>query len=513
MGLATESRQVVAAVEDTLKDSKITIFSRANWLVRQSYYQGDFGNYDELEVTMLELERQALENGLAFLLAPVYMRLAEISLVRGEDHIALEMNARRRRYLGWIIKPAMVCSIEGRAAVRRGELDLALECAMAAIEDIKRRHFAIIERLYESQLATIHILRGELAAARNIAEDILRQPDGMLTHMTEISALGNLAWVESEQNREDICINLIQTALTKARQAEFTALARMSPLDQWICCKALTHGIETSYVRTVVRNMGLQPEQPDIAEWPWPIRIFTLGRFSLLRNDLPLEHARKAPLKLLTLIKAIVACGGGGVSITNLIDMVWPDEEGDSARQALEVALHRLRKLLGSEAYVVVQDGQVHIDERYCWIDAMAYLRLSDAAEQATKNGRSSECIQLTERAMRLYEGEFLPGENEASWSVLMRDRLRSRFIRQVALVGRHLRDTQRLNDALTVYERGIEIEPLAEEFYQEIMKCQLDFGRKAEGLATYRRLRQTLSVVLGIPPGPASEAIHQQLI
>lgn len=512
MGLAAESRRVIAAVADDLRHPALTDFSRCNWLVRQSYYQGNFGDYRELERAMSGLERLALENGFAFLLAPVYMRLADIHLARGEETPALETNDRRRRFVGWIDKPAMVSSIESRVAACRGELGPALEAAEAALADVRRRHFVIVEGLYESQLVSIRVLRGELEAARAMTMEILQRPAGLLTRMTEIRALANLAWIESRQGNEAACVEHLRAALARARQSEFTALARMTLLDRWLCSQALTYGIETSYVRGIVRNMGLLPEFPDVPQWPWPVQIFALGGFRVLREDQALEHARKAPQKPLALLKAIIAGGGRPVPLSRLADALWPDEDGDAAQQALAVALHRLRKLLGQEASVSVQEGQVSLDERYCWVDAHAYLRLSDRADQALQAGQAEACEALSARAMRLYRGGFLAADEPVAASVLFREQLRRRFMHQVARVGRRLDEAGRVDEALAVFEKGIEAEPLAENFYQQIMQCYLRAGRKAEGLNAYRRLREVLSIVLGIAPAAASEALYGEL-
>ena len=65
---------------------------------------------------------------------------------------------------------------------------------------------------------------------------------------------------------------------------------------------------------------------------------------------------------------------------------------------------------------------------------------------------------------------------------------------------------------ALAYYRRGIDVDELAEEFYQGIMRCYAATGRPAEGIAVYRRLRQTLSVVLGLKPSTRTEQIARLL-
>ncbi|HUF22478.1 MAG TPA: bacterial transcriptional activator domain-containing protein, partial [Burkholderiales bacterium] len=59
---------------------------------------------------------------------------------------------------------------------------------------------------------------------------------------------------------------------------------------------------------------------------------------------------------------------------------------------------------------------------------------------------------------------------------------------------------------------RGLDADPLAEMFYQGLMRCYARQGRHAEAISTYRRLRQTLSVVLGVAPSAGTEALVREL-
>ncbi|HSF48743.1 MAG TPA: winged helix-turn-helix domain-containing protein, partial [Burkholderiales bacterium] len=100
-----------------------------------------------------------------------------------------------------------------------------------------------------------------------------------------------------------------------------------------------------------------------------------------------IEFSGKAPKKPLALLKAIVAFGGKAVPEAQLMEALWADEEGDAAHQALTSAVHRLRKLLGDDKVIQVQEGRVSLDPRYCWIDAWAFQHLLEHSEQAARAG------------------------------------------------------------------------------------------------------------------------------
>jgi two-component SAPR family response regulator len=105
-----------------------------------------------------------------------------------------------------------------------------------------------------------------------------------------------------------------------------------------------------------------------------------------------------------------------------------------------------------------------------------------------------------------------LPGADETRLIVVARLKLRDKLARLVSAFGRHLEDARKFDKALECYRRGIEADELAEEFYQGVMRCHAAMGRTAEGMAAYRRLRQTLSVVLGVRPSESSEQLMKLL-
>jgi DNA-binding SARP family transcriptional activator len=95
---------------------------------------------------------------------------------------------------------------------------------------------------------------------------------------------------------------------------------------------------------------------------------------------------------------------------------------------------------------------------------------------------------------------------------VPLRDRLRSKFVRLVSTIGPRLEQAGEFDAAATLYRRAIESDALAEEFYRGLMRCYGATDRRAEAIGVYRRLRQTLSVTLGMNPAASTEALATTL-
>jgi DNA-binding SARP family transcriptional activator len=270
-----------------------------------------------------------------------------------------------------------------------------------------------------------------------------------------------------------------------------------------MCGEALSAGIEPDYVRSLIRRFGLRPPSQDDEAWPWPVKIYTLGGFEILRDGRLLEFPHKAPRKQLLVLKALLAFGGRDVPSRRLTDAIWPDEDGDASWRALGVNLARLRTLLGSQDAITVSDERISLNLDRCWWDARAFERLCAEDSAGLRDADP----------LRLYRGPFLAGDSDQPWSVQLRERLRTRFVRYLQRRAARLEAESAWPGAAELYLRGIETEDLAEELYQGLMRCYRELGRPAEGLAVYRRLRQTLSVVLGIAPTARSDALYRSLV
>ncbi|HLQ26479.1 MAG TPA: BTAD domain-containing putative transcriptional regulator [Acidiferrobacterales bacterium] len=274
--------------------------------------------------------------------------------------------------------------------------------------------------------------------------------------------------------------------------------------------KALDAGIEVVYVQAAIRKRDLVPDAPFLqAEaWPFPVKLYTLGRFTILIDGKPLRFTGKAQRKPLELLMALIAFGGREVSEQQLTEALWPDADGDAAHEACAIALHRLRKLLGHDQAINLQNNQLSLDSRYVWLDTWAFEHWLAQINKLDSSARR----HASEKAMALYQGPFLGNQNEAPWALPPRERLRTKFLRHLVQGGRSLLQAGECEQAILVFEKGLEVDELAEECYRHLMRCYQRLDRRAEAISVYQRCRKTLAAVLGISPAPETEALYQTL-
>jgi len=286
-----------------------------------------------------------------------------------------------------------------------------------------------------------------------------------------------------------------------------------------LCEKALEAGIEVEYVQELIRRRNLIPEKLPIhlEHWPWPLKVFTLGRFEILRDGQPLQFTRKVQQKPLSLLKALIAFGGRKVREEQIADLLWSESDGDIAHQSFEIALHRLRQLIGHPEAIQLREGCLTLDPKYCWIDVWAFEGLVEKVDATWREERKgmdmAESTQLIQKTLDIYQGSFLPEETFEPWTDSLRERLRNKFLRCVEKLGHYWENSGQWEKAVEYYQRGLEIDELIEEFYQHLMVSYQKLDQPTKALSVYNRCKKTLSSALGIEPSLKTQTLYKSLI
>ncbi|MGE5840388.1 MAG: AfsR/SARP family transcriptional regulator, partial [Deltaproteobacteria bacterium] len=294
-------------------------------------------------------------------------------------------------------------------------------------------------------MAQISISRKEYGEAQNHIVEILRIGKGANSVILEHAGLLAEARLSMEQGDEPRCLEALRSAMALGKTHGFVN-------DPWwlpsvmarLCAKALEAGIEVDYVQDLIRKRNLFPDVApfDIENWPWPLKIYTLGRFEVEKDGKPVSSSGKAQKVPLLMLKALIALGAKDVKEEEVSDLLWPEADGDLAHDSFRQNLSRLRQLLGFDKSVRFQDGKTTLDSRYCWVDLWAFERIHGQAESLWKDGpnlaQGSEVFRLSEGAMNLYKGHFLLGEAEHYWLLPLRGRLKRKFLNLVSRLADH---------------------------------------------------------------------------
>ena len=466
-------------------------------------------NEREGREAVAKVERIAEEDGVDYARKFAAIIGAWIELYAGNLDAA-QRQVDRLEALVNALHPYDVATLHGARGflhLLRGKYDLSYADSLKAVEIFDQAGSSTHQMVYRINLLLPLLQQRMYARAREVIAEMRGMGRMNATHWWVPAMLAAEAYLDFQENDKAAGCLALRKALEFGKQAgeDYGFANCLQLIMPALCAEALSAGIEIEYTRSLIRRHGWKAPTPDLDNWPWPIRIYTLGKFRVELGDQPLSFSRKAPIKVLALLKAIIAFGERGVPQWRLMTALWPEESGEAPLEALNVGLHRLRKMMIYPGVIQLAERTISIDRRQCWVDAWALERRLTDMEFGSTGANDIGALQL-------YGGTFLPDDLDSPWTHAMRERLRGQFLRYVARMGKYHEGAGKVEEAVLLYQRGIEADNLAEELYQGLMRCHIQQERWAEAMAVYRRLRQTLSVTLGVQPSPQSERLFKSI-
>lgn len=390
-----------------------------------------------------------------------------------------------------------------------------LQAVSASVTEIGTPYY---RALWHIGMALAAFLQGDVKDAKAHAQRAHRISLTMKSHVMEWYSLLISAYFllqEEAQGRQGL--QSLRRGLSLGRKYGYTHLEFYQPsIMQFLCAKALEKGIEQEYVKKLVRRLmlpvpkALTPEVSDLhlESWPYLLRIYTLGRFEIVKNDEPLVFAGKVQKKPLEMLKAVIAFGGTNVPEDRVIDALWPDADGDLAHKSFETTLARLRRLLGGNDFIRCSAGQISIDPVRCWVDSLALEQVLGKIRRA-----ADQTAQLWMKAASLHQGPFLPADTNFDWALSRRETLKNGLLHATFAAGSHHEYAGHWQTAVNCYLQGMDADHLSEELYRRLMACYAKLGDRAAAVKTYKRCRAILQAELGVDPSAETQAVYSSIV
>jgi Tol biopolymer transport system component/DNA-binding SARP family transcriptional activator len=187
-----------------------------------------------------------------------------------------------------------------------------------------------------------------------------------------------------------------------------------------------------------------------------------------------------------------------------VLGLFWPEQDTAHARTSLRNALYVLRQTLGDAAVLSRGDEEISV--------SATELQTDLAAVWEAMRGRKPE------EALRLYRGELLLGlyapdsDGFQRWLDAERARLRIEVAKAGVEWAVKLEGEGRLEDAVGVARRVLEIHPDDEPAVRRLMELQRALGNRAGALAAFEEYRTRLAREFEAEPAPETIALAEGL-
>jgi len=251
------------------------------------------------------------------------------------------------------------------------------------------------------------------------------------------------------------------------------------------------------------------------------IRINTFGGFSVQVHGECIGVQDWKCTKVFQLLLSLVALGGKDIAVTQLMDLIWPDAEGDKSFQNLEFNLRSLRKLLQQHVgggicgnqIVMVQQGKLSLNADLCMIDTWQWEFLTRSAAQAYDAGEHKAAFALEQRAAQLLRGEFLAGEQDMIYSQhgIWQQRCSNWLVKTAH--SWHERFSNCHDEQMQLLDIGLHIDPCSEKLCMQRMRVLLNEGYAADALRAYYAWVELIRTTYSLRPSKQAITLANSLM
>lgn len=204
-----------------------------------------------------------------------------------------------------------------------------------------------------------------------------------------------------------------------------------------------------------------------------------------------------------------------------LANLLWPDQPERAGRHSLSQALSNLRRILGDHTadppFLLVTRNTIGANPASdCQIDVKRFEKLVAGTPADPK--ACFQYIQPLQEAVALYRGEFLEGfSTEYStafeeWAQLERAQLARKLLNTLHQLARCHQYGGEYEQARRYAWQQIELDPLHEPAYRQLMRAYAQSGRRAAALRQYRQCARILQEELGVEPAAETTNLYEAI-
>ncbi len=244
-----------------------------------------------------------------------------------------------------------------------------------------------------------------------------------------------------------------------------------------------------------------------------PLRVRLLGGFRVERTDVGQAVCDWQRRSAKTLIKLLAVHPGHALHREQIIDVLWPDVDVESALNSFGKALHAARHALEPElprrqdsAYLRLADAMLVLNTEHVVVDI-------DQFEQLAGDAICRQEIAAYEAALAAHGGELLPEDRYESWcserrSVLveLHVRLRLGLAEVLERRGAHDEAADRLRNVL-------QQDPTREAVHRQLMRLYARMGTPDQAVCQFHICEAILRRELDLAPQPETVSLYDEIL
>ena len=274
-------------------------------------------------------------------------------------------------------------------------------------------------------------------------------------------------------------------------------------------------GTREAYDDVRSSSRGADVPQPlySVSEVIPSLRIGLLGGFCVQRTDAGLAVSGWQRRSAKTVIKILAVQPGHAAHREQIIDILWPGVDTESALNSLGKALHAARRAVEPElprrqdsAYLRLADAMLVLNTERVVVDA-------DQFEQLAEDAIRRRDLNAYQAALAAYGGELLPEDRYESWCAERRDGLAELRVRLLLETAEALERQGAYNDSAGRLREVLLQDPAREVAHRHLMRLYCLMGTLDQAVRQFHVCQDVLRRELDLAPQPETVSLYEQIV
>lgn len=240
------------------------------------------------------------------------------------------------------------------------------------------------------------------------------------------------------------------------------------------------------------------------------LSITMFGCFTVRRQGQPLALCQNRNGQ--AILRYLAAQANHRASRDSLMGLLWPEDDPDTARHKVQVAISALRHSLNhglrcpsGKGYILYETGNYQLNPSVSIIsDVEQFIALYQYGRRS--NGETT--ITHFEQACRLYVGPFLVEDLYADWSIARREQVCHYFLTMCHALAAHYMQKGHYEQAEHWTRTILHENRCDEEAHRQLIQVYLAQGRRSDAVKQFQVCARILAEELGVQPMNETQAL-----
>lgn len=202
------------------------------------------------------------------------------------------------------------------------------------------------------------------------------------------------------------------------------------------------------------------------------------------------------------------------ITIQELGDALWEDDESDNRAGALKNLMYRLRntlkKNLGEEDYILTGRGTYYWNPDIpIWLDCEEF----DSWYTKGKMASGEEQMECCQNAVQMYKGTLLPKMSLEHWTISLSTYYHSHYLSLIKIVAEIHYKNKQYEEMEAACKRAISLDSLDEELHYLMIQSLEAQGKNKLALEHYSKAVDILYENLGVRPSRKLQEAYERLL